>query len=130
MFERDWYFCNITKSRWFLKRLSRKNVPSNHFLKFSKGLVFSCENCKIFTKNFFDRKPPVASVDLLFWTKNSVGWFLLKRLVLGHSTRYLHTISRNHSNTLLLMDLQKPKTCTKWTTAAKVICSDIRILIV
>ena len=29
---------------------------------------------------FFDSKPPVASVDLLFLIKNSVGWFLLKRV--------------------------------------------------
>ena len=27
---------------------------------------------------FFDRKPPVASVDLLFLIKSNVGWFLLK----------------------------------------------------
>ena len=74
------------------KAALQKKILSNHFLKFSKGLVFSCENCEIFTKSFFDRKPPVTSVDLLFLTKSSVGWFLLKRLVLGHSTRYLHTI--------------------------------------
>ena len=42
--------------------------------------VFSCEYCKMFTKSFFDRKPLVASVDLLFLTKNNVGWFLLKRV--------------------------------------------------
>ena len=29
---------------------------------------------------FFDSKPPVASVDLLFLIKSSVGWFLLKRV--------------------------------------------------
>ena len=28
----------------------------------------------------FDSKPPVASVDLLFLIKSSVGWFLLKRV--------------------------------------------------
>ena len=42
--------------------------------------MFSCEYCKMFTKSFFDRKPLVASVDLLFLTKNNVGWFLLKRV--------------------------------------------------
>ena len=30
--------------------------------------------------NFFDSKPPVASVDLLFLIKSNVGWFLLKRV--------------------------------------------------
>ena len=29
---------------------------------------------------FFDRKSPVASVDLLFLIKHNVGWFLLKRV--------------------------------------------------
>ena len=42
--------------------------------------MFSCEFCEIFTKNFFDSKPPVAFVDLLFLTKGNVGWFLLKRV--------------------------------------------------
>ena len=32
-FENDWYFCNITKSGWFWKRLSRKKVLNNHSLK-------------------------------------------------------------------------------------------------
>ena len=27
---------------------------------------------------FFDSKPPVVSVDLLFLIKSNVGWFLLK----------------------------------------------------
>ena len=36
--------------------------------------------CEIFTKSFFDRKSPVASVDLLFLIKSNVGWFLLKRV--------------------------------------------------
>ena len=32
-FESDWYYCNITESGWFWKRLSRNKVPNNHFLK-------------------------------------------------------------------------------------------------
>ena len=44
--------------------------------------------------------------------------------------RYLQIIGRNHSNTLFLISLQKTKTCSKWSTAAKGICSDIRILTV
>ena len=43
----------------------------------------------------------------------------------GHSTRYLHITDRSHSNTPLLINLQKPKTFPKLTTAAKSICSDL-----
>ena len=32
-FESDWYFCNITTSGWFWKRLSRNKVPNCRFLK-------------------------------------------------------------------------------------------------
>ena len=32
-FESDWYLCNIAKSRWFWKRLSRKKALNYHFLK-------------------------------------------------------------------------------------------------
>ena len=32
-FESSWYICNISKSGWFLKRLFRKKVLHNHFLK-------------------------------------------------------------------------------------------------
>ena len=32
-FERDWYICNITESRWFWEQLFRNKVPNNHFLK-------------------------------------------------------------------------------------------------
>ena len=32
-FEIDWYFCNITESGWFWKRLSRSKVPNNLFPK-------------------------------------------------------------------------------------------------
>ena len=31
--ENDWYFCNITESGWFAKRLSRNKVSNNHFRK-------------------------------------------------------------------------------------------------
>ena len=46
---------------------------------------------------FFDSKPPMASVDLLFLIKSNVGWFLLKRvdLVIIHViyTLLVETIS-------------------------------------
>ena len=32
-FESNWYFCNITESEWFWKRLSRNNILNNQFLK-------------------------------------------------------------------------------------------------
>ena len=32
-FESNWYFSEITESWWFWKRLSRKKVLNNHFLK-------------------------------------------------------------------------------------------------
>ena len=45
------------------------------YLKETSTHVFSCEYCEI-----FDSKAPVASVDLLFFIKSNVGWFLLKRV--------------------------------------------------
>ena len=50
--------------------------------------VFFCDYREIFTKIFFDRKPPVASVDLLLLNKSNVGWFLLKRVELFYSVFY------------------------------------------
>ena len=40
-----------------------------------------------------------------------MGWFLLNRFVDLLRKCYLHIINRNHSNTLLLINLQKTKTC-------------------
>ena len=55
-----------------------------------------------------------ASADLLFLIKTkNVGWFLLKRLVDMVRKCYLHITCRNHSNTILLINLQKTKTCPK-----------------
>ena len=42
-----------------------------------------------------------------------VGWFLLKWFVDLVRVCYLHIISRNHSSTLSLINLQKTKTCPK-----------------
>ena len=61
--------------------------------------------------DFFNRKPLVASADLFFLIKYNVEWLLLKRFAYLAIVRYLYVISRNHSNTLLLINLQKPKTC-------------------
>ena len=64
----------------FTKETSRLQSFFNKSCRPYKRLqhVFSCEYCEIFTKSFLDRKPPVASVDLLFLTKTNVWWFLLK----------------------------------------------------
>ena len=50
-----------------------------------------------------------ASADLSFLIKNNVGWFLQKRFKDLFKVRYI--VSRNHSNTFLLINLQKSKTC-------------------
>ena len=44
--------------------------------------------------------------------KHNVGWFPLKKFVDLFRVCCLHIISRNHSNRLLLINLQK-KTCPK-----------------
>ena len=40
----------------------------------------------------------------------------------------LHTISRNHSNTFLLINLQNTKTWPKENIAARTISSDLKVL--
>ena len=45
--------------------------------------------------------------------QKNVGWFVLKRLIDLTSLSYLPIISRNNSNTLLMINLQKTKTCPK-----------------
>ena len=63
--------------------------PATSFKRdFNTGCFF-CDYCEIFTKIFFDRKPPVASVDLLLLNKSNVGWFLLKRVELFYSVFYI-----------------------------------------
>ena len=72
--------------------------------------MFSCEYCEIFTNNFCYRTPLITSFDLHLLIKNNVGWFLLKWF-LDLLLPYFHIIRRNHFNTLLLINLQKTKTC-------------------
>ena len=59
--------------------------------------------------------------------KYNVGWFLPKRFI--DLFRVCYIISRNHSSTFMLINLQKTKPCWKWNTIAKAICSDTRLLI-
>ena len=133
-----WFFCNITtKPGCFWKRFSRKKVLINHFLKSLQKQAYAdvlqnrfVRNFPIFTgkhlrwslflikmqaylntcflvniANFFDSKSPVASDDRLFFIKSNVRRFLLKRVDLV----IIRIMSRNHFNSLLLINLQKPK---------------------
>ena len=54
---------------------------------------------------FFDSKSPVASVELFFLIRSNVGWFLLKRQIQSQYALFKYIISRNHFNTLLLINL-------------------------
>ena len=133
-FQSNWYFSNNTKSGRFWKALSRKKDLNNS--KETLKQMLSCEYCEIFTNNLFHwtQSDKVTIMDIgrssFLNQKHYVGWFLLKRFVHLFRVSYFHIISRNHSNTLFLFNLQKTKTCTHWSTAAKVISSDIRILTV
>ena len=92
--------------------------------------VFSYEHCEIFKDSFlyrtttsggcFCKFDKVASCSVLgIWRislinqNNNIGWLLLKRFVHLCRAFSLHIISRNHSNTFLLINMQKTKTCSK-----------------
>ena len=144
------YFCNVAKSGWFWKQLSRMKVPINHFLKSLKKQPYADVLHNRFFRNFliFTGKRPCWSLFLIklqtlwpasifkgdfstgvfFWILQNVlienssgicwssflnqkqcGMVSPKRGKSGDSMHYLH-ISRNHSNMLLLFNMQKPKT--------------------
>ena len=86
---------------------------------------FSCEYCKIF---WYQTSGGICRSSLL--NQKQCVMVSTKKGRSSHSTSYLHIISRNHFNTILLINLQKLKTCSTQTTAAKAIWSDIRILTV
>ena len=60
---------------------------------------------KVTVQHWASYRPP------LLYQKHNVGWFLLKKFVDLFRVHYI--ISRNHSNTFLLINLQKTKTCPK-----------------
>ena len=61
--------------------------------------------------------------------KHNLGWLLLIRVVdLVDLSMFFTYISISHSNTFLLMNFQKTKTCPKENIAVKAICSDTRFL--
>ena len=105
----------------FLTMLKKEEAPTQ---------VFSSGHCKVFKNSFlykattsgdcFSQFDKVANCSVLAICRTSlinqkhhVGWFLLK--IFGHLRKAysLHIISRNHSNTFLLTNMQKAKTCSK-----------------
>ena len=103
------------------KKLKKEEAPTQ---------VFSCEHCEIFRNSFlyrtatfggcfcqFDKVANCAVLGIcrpsLINQKYSVGWFLLKKIVYLCRACSLHIIIRNHSNTFLLINMQKAKTCSK-----------------
>ena len=92
--------------------------------------AFSCEHCEIFKNSFLYRrttscgcfcqfdKVTNCSVLSICWPslisqKHNMGWFLLNRFVHLCTAFSLHIISRNHSNTYLLINMQKAKNLFK-----------------
>ena len=106
--------------------------------------VFSYEHCKMFKNSFlyrrttfsycfcqFDEEATCSILGIcrsLNNQKHNMGWFLLKRFVHLCRSFSLHVIGRSHSNTFLVIKMQKGTTCLKYTITARAICSDIRIL--
>ena len=89
--------------------------------------VFSSEYCEIFKNTYFEEHLRTAASVLLiiklvvsighlqtfsFNKKHNMEWFLLRRFVDMIRAYSLLIISRNHSNTFLLINLQK-KSCPK-----------------
>ena len=138
-FEGDWYFCYSTESRWFYMR-SRNKVSSYQFIKSAQkqpyAMFFKIVALKNVTQLFshdykiFKNSVFIGNLQWLFFSvrlincsglaiswpsllnqKHNVGWFLLKRLADLFRVRYI--ISKNHSNTFLLINLQKTKTSLK-----------------
>ena len=67
-FESDWYFCNITKSGWFWKRLFKMKVLINHFLKSLQKQAYGDVLQNRFFRNF-----PIFTGKHLCWS-----FFLIK----------------------------------------------------
>ena len=116
-------FATVKHQCWspFLIKLKKEEIPTQ---------VFSSEHYEIFKNSFLYRATTSSGCFSQFdkvtnylvlgicWPslvnqKYNVGWFLLKRFVHLHRACSLHIISRNHSNTLLLINMQKARTCSK-----------------
>ena len=105
-FDSDWYFCNITESGWFWKRLFRNKL---HFYeKETPRQVFSSEYHEISRNSFFLQNTSggcfyqldkvTCSVlgicrTFLLNHKHNAGWFLLKRFLDLVRVCSLHIIS-------------------------------------
>ena len=111
----------------FLIKLKKEEAPTQ---------VFSYEYSEIFQNGFlyrtttsggcFCQLDKVANCSVLgicrpslINQKHNIGWFLLKKIVHLCKAFSLHIISRNHSNTFLLINMQKAKTCSKWKNCSK-----------
>ena len=88
------------------------------FIKKIIQQVFPCDYCKTFKNSYFEEHlRTTASVLIIiklvikYWAsadlflKQNVEWFLLRRFVVLVRVYFLLIISRNHSNTFLLIDL-------------------------
>ena len=122
--------CSSKQVLWKILQYSQENIcvrislfqphPKRDFNKED-----SCEKCKIFMKSFFWGTPLVAAFVILIkltvqWWASAYLLFLIKNKICGMvptknidllSVCCLHIISRNHSNTFLLINLQKTKFC-------------------
>ena len=90
--------------------------------------MFSCEYCEILKKTYLEEHLRMAASVLLIIKlvmeilgicqpllnqKHNVEWFLPKWFADLVRVYFLLIISGNHSNTFLIIDLQKTKTCPK-----------------
>ena len=90
--------------------------------------MFSCEYCEILKKTYLEEHLRMAASVLLIIKlvmeilgicqpllnqKDNVEWFLPKWFADLVRVYFLLIISGNHSNTFLIIDLQKTKTCPK-----------------
>ena len=101
------YFCLV---QWYANNIQKKNKPEKvgkvTVQKLVIGFWAIASNHKV-SKYW-------ASADLLFLIKNSLECFQPRRFVVDlFRICSLHIINRNHSNTFLLINLQKAKTCPK-----------------
>ena len=101
------YFCLV---QWYANNIQKKNKPEKvgkvTVQKLVIGFWAIASNHKV-SKYW-------ASADLLFLIKISLECFQPRRFVVDlFRICSLHIINRNHSNTFLLINLQKAKTCPK-----------------
>ena len=65
-FESDWYFCSVPRSAWFSKRLSKKKVLNNHFLKSLQKQLYAVVLQKRCSKKFRNIHRKTSVLESLF----------------------------------------------------------------